>query len=151
MKLMLCSGNMQREGWTRLDANPERGADIIAKVPPLPAEVACQKWEAIELIHGITSFYPWEAAQLLREIRAALATGGKLILEQPNAAKCNPVNNPEWLFGDPQYHEPLHMNRWAYTPESLARLLTVCGYSNVLGLRAQYHDPGRDFRMEASI
>lgn len=140
---------MRRDGWVRLDANPSKAPDILATIPPLPSEVKSQTWDEIELIHGIGSFYPWEAEQLLQEIQSILEPGGKVVLEQPDATKCDPVSHPEWLFGDPALREPMHMNRWAYTPQKLADLLMGIGFKRVELLSAQHHVPGRDFRMEA--
>jgi hypothetical protein len=105
-----------------------------------------KKWEEIELIHGITSFYPWEAETLLREIRQSLAPGGKLVLEQPDFRKCDRV---EWIFGGPEFQEPLHMNRWAYSPNSLEALLREVGFEHCRQMEAQHHMPNRDFRIEA--
>lgn len=147
LKLILCSGPTRREGWKTLDANPANAADYVAFVPPLPSEVMLKKWEEIELIHGITSFYPWEAETLLREIKQALAPGGKLVLEQPDFRLC--AESVEWLFGDPSPREPLHLNRWAYSPNSLETLLRQVGFEHCRQMEAQHHMPSRDFRIEA--
>lgn len=144
--LMLCAGDARREGWRTLDA---RGGDFIAKIPPLPASVKLIAWDEIEWIHGVGSFYPWDAAALLEELRNCLAPDGRLSLEQPDWRKA--VSRVEWLFGDPSLKEPLIMNRWAYTPESLAAAVHAAGFSRVEILPAQHHVPARDFRVEAYI
>ena len=146
-RLMLCAGPTRRIGWKTLDANPECNPDVIASIPPLPSEVSRQLWNEIEWIHGITSFYPWDAKSLLEELRAILATDGKLVLEQPDFRKA--VSREEWLFGDPTFRNPLHMNRYAYAPDTLTRLLTDAGFARIEILEAIHHNPSRDFRLEA--
>lgn len=154
-RLMLCSGITRREGWVTLDSDPKFGADIVASIPPLPQEVKAKQWDEIELIHGITSFYPWDAEQLLCEIRGVLASGGKLVLEQPDAwwaAKAiidDGGDFVKWFFGDSSLRNPEHMNKWAYTPEILEDTLHRAGFLDVHVRKAEYHNPRRDFRMEA--
>lgn len=153
---MLCAGTTRGEGWHTLDCNPNNGPNFLAAIPPLPKAVMLVKWDEIELIHGITSFYPWEARQLLIEIRGVLAQGGKLVLEQPDLNYvCDAIaigsGTVDWLFGDPQFWNPAHMNKWAYSPRSLAELLEACGFSHVLRTSALHHNPTRDFRMEAWV
>ena len=143
---MLCAGVTRRAGWKTLDASPERGADYIATIPPLPEEVKATKWDEIDWIHGIAALYPWQAEEALREIRGVLAPDGKLVLEQPDLSRCSTV---EWIFGDPTSRDPLHMNRWGYTPISLTGLLLRLGFGRIEVLPAQHHHPERDFRVEA--
>jgi hypothetical protein len=147
LNLILCAGNTRRPGWMTLDANTEHRPDIVAMIPPLPAEVTRAKWHEIELIHGITTFHYWEAKLLLKEIKQVLVSGGKLVLEQPDFDKAK--IRVEWLFGDPLFRNPLHMNKWAYTPRTLEELLKEAGFTNIQQLPAQYHIAWRDFRMEA--
>jgi predicted SAM-dependent methyltransferase len=144
---MLCAGIFRREGWKTLDADPRNRPDYLAAIPPLPEAVKGQRWEEIEWLHGITSFYPWDGAALLREIHDVLEPGGKLILEQPDFRKA--IEKPEWLFGDALLREPLLMNRWAYTPESLMTALRKADFQRVDLLPAMHHNPARDFRLEA--
>jgi len=145
--LMLGSGIIRRDGWKTLDANPRCAPDFLATIPPLPAEVKAIEWDEIEWIHGITSLYPWDAENILREIHSILHPRGRLILEQPdfNHAQAR----AEWLFGDPAHREPFLMNRWTYTPQSLTDLLVKTGYAKNYILGAQHHVPARDFRIEA--
>lgn len=146
-RLMLCVGPMRRPGWKTLDSNPKDRPDFLASIPPLPSEVKAIAWDEIELIHGITSFYPWDAETLLIELRTVLSPAGKLVLEQPDFRKSNEtVQN---MFGDASFHNPLLMNRWAYTPDSLTALLEKVGFSEINLLRAEHHLPARDFRVEA--
>ena len=145
-RLILCAGETRRDGWTTVDASSDHFPDFLATIPPLPIDVICKQWDEVELVHGITSFYPWEAKTLLREIREVLAPGGKLVLEQPDFGKCDRL---EWIFGDPKPQNPLHMVHWAYTPNSLEALVRDSGFEHCRQMEAQYHMPSRDFRIEA--
>lgn len=147
--LMLLSRLVRREGWVTLDANPAHHPDIVAIIPPLPPEVTGQQWDEIEMVHGITSFYPWDANQLLREIRGVLAPGGKLVLEQPDFEVVKQSGHVSWIFGDPLLKDPLHMNKWAYVPASLVSALIEAGFGYCEILPAQHHVSSRDFRVEA--
>lgn len=163
MKLLLLSGPIKREGWYTLDANPAFKADYVRPVPPL--NMAPESLDEVELIHGISVFHKWEAEQLLRELYVALVPGGKLILEQPNiqfAAEVlagtrppivgtDPGQSDMWvIYGDPGPREPLHCNKWGWTPKTLTDALVEAGFSaeGITEKPAQSHVPGRDFRIE---
>lgn len=146
-RLILGAGMTRRDGWTTLDANPKLEPDIVAIFPPLPPEVHAKSWNEIEWIHGITSLYPWDAEAMLDEIHGVLESHGKLVLEQPDFVHARA--KLEWVFGDPMSGNPLHMNKWGYTPISLSQMLRKAGFSRVSVLSAQHHLPERDFRIEA--
>ena len=82
----------------------------------------------------------------MREIRCVLRNGGKLVLEQPDFIKAK--EKVEWLFGDPIPQNPLHMNKWAYTPRTLTDLVMSAGFSRIELHEARCHVPARDFRLE---
>jgi hypothetical protein len=150
MKLMLGSGIFRRQGWLTLDVNPEHNADFIKAIPPVPDEVKAIRWEELEWIHGVTYLYPWDANSVLEDLAKIIRPGGRLILEQPNfeIAKATVAG----VFGNAEHiKNPLLMNRWAYTPESLEELLFDCGFKIVEVMPAQHHIPGRDFRIEAYV
>lgn len=167
-KLLLCCGPTRPEGYVRLDANPKHEPDILASLPPLPAEVWERgPWDVVELIHGIEHFYLWEAAPLLRDCYAALRSGGVLVLEQPNLKAAARVllglDPPQYrgvlesamwpLYGDPAHLDPGYMHKWGYDPESLVALLReVAPWSSIRVLPQRYHAyaAGRDFRVEAT-
>jgi hypothetical protein len=146
-RLMLCAGDVRREGWLTLDCDAVKGADFLAVIPPLPAPVKAVAWDEIEWIHGVGTLYPWEAAAFLIELREALVFGGRLTLEQPDFRHA--IERVEWLFGDRSICDPLIMNRWSYTPDSLADALRKAGYREIRVLPAQFHVAERDFRIEA--
>lgn len=154
MRLMLCAGEQRREGWKTLDARESKGLDVLATIPPLPPEVTGEKWDEIEWIHGIEVLYYWQVEETLRQLRAALNPDGVLVLEQPDAQQgARKILEDDsfvwWMFGKSDYCDPLNMNRWAYTPESLTRALRVAGFTRIEVLPAQHHSPVRDFRVEA--
>lgn len=148
-RLLLMSGIHHPEGWVTLDANPANKPDIVATIPQLPLSVMERdKWDHVEWIHGITSLYPWDAMDVLEDLASyCMAPDGLLVLEQPDFRKAR------WsiyhVFGDPKPREPLHMNRWAYTPASLAAAVRAAGFKRVEILPALHHIPARDFRLEA--
>lgn len=147
-RLMIGPGQLRREGWKTLDADPNRGWDFVATIPPLPAAVKAIPWDEIEWIHGITSLYPWDGEQAVIEIFQVLAPGGRLTLEQPDFRQARA--RLEWVFGDAaEFKNPLLMNRWGYTPDSLTELLQRAGFAQIDILPARHHKPSRDFRVEA--
>lgn len=165
-KLLLCSGPTRPPGFVRLDANPEHEPDILAAVPPLPAE-ARGPWDVVELVHGIEHFWTWDALPLLRDIHAALKPGGVLVLEQPNleaAARVllgldppqyrGTLESAYWpIYGDPAHRDVGYMHRWGYTPATLSALLREAApWARIAVLPQQYHSyaKGRDFRIEAT-
>lgn len=145
---------MRRPGYETLDANEANGPDYLASIPPLPEAVRAQRWQVVEWIHGITSVYPWDAVIVLEQVRECLAPDGVLVLEQPNAleaARYVYIGDVRHLFGDPSFRNPLHMNRWAYTPDTLTDLVLSVGFGDVRILPARSHVPARDFRIEARL
>ena len=171
-KLLLLSGPPggplgNESGWTRLDSNPRNEPDILAALPPLPNAVKEKQWDHIVLLHGIEHFYIWEAQQLVPEMYAALRPGGVLTLEQPDISVC-----AEWIlkghdpagadfpeqyrtigiFGDPSHKDPSMIHKWGYTPRTLRKLLVEGGFreDRILFSPARYHQPMRDFRVEAT-
>jgi len=165
-KLLLCCGPTRPTGFVRLDCNPAHKPDILASVPPLPPEVHAEKWDVIELIHGIEHFLTWRVDELLREIHDVLKPGGVLILEQPNLEAAARVllglDPPQYrgvlesamwpIYGDPAHEDEGYLHRWGWTPTTLvSRLRGVAFWSSVSVLPQQYHvyAMGRDFRVEA--
>jgi hypothetical protein len=151
--MKLAIGGENRPGWTTLGA---RVGDVIATIPPLPQSVTSQKWDVIEWIHGPASLYPWQLTELLPQLRDVLAPGGVLVMETPNAVRAaesmvQHIELVRWMFGDPSYKDPLYMNCWAYTPETLSYELRTAGFKEIQIIRAFHHHPGRDFRIEASL
>ena len=93
-----------------------------------------------------------------------LKPGGKLILECPNLVNaCKAIiENPQvaslpdsngqmsmWpLYGDPSWQDPLMVHKWAYTPDSLIKVVASAGFSNVKQEKAKFklREP-RDMRV----
>jgi SAM-dependent methyltransferase len=164
-RLLLCCGPTRPAGFVRLDSNPKHEPDILASIPPLPAE-ARGPWDEVDLIHGIEHFLPWEAAPLLRGIYDVLKSGGVLVLEQPNLEAAARVllglDPPQYqgilesamwpIYGDPAHEDTGYLHRWGYTPETLSALLRSAAPWRGIHLAEQrFHRYalGRDFRIEA--
>lgn len=147
MKLNLMSGIFKPSGYVTLDG--EHTADIQATVPPLPPAVWETEWNEVLWLHGPAQVYPWQLNEMLRDIHDVLIDSGKLIMETPHREKVLASGRPEWVFGDPEPCEPMHMTKWAYTPEELVLMARAAGFRFVTVLPAEFHVPGRDFRIEA--
>lgn len=162
-KLLLCAGVHHPAGWKTHDAT---GGDFQAVIPPLPPEIKAIEWDQIELIHGIEHFFPWQAKQLLAEIRQVLKPGGLLVLEQPDLEVCvrnllapETVPAPSFpgqfdiagIYGDPTQTEgnPFMAHKWGWTPKTLIAAVLDAGFSKAEVMPAHYHVPWRDFRVEA--
>jgi predicted SAM-dependent methyltransferase len=163
-RLLLGSGDWHWPGWTTVDADPASGADFISAIPPLPEDVCFHQWDTIMAIHFIEHIPPWQAETLLRQCYSILAPFGVLILEQPDicyAARsllgmveppqgAQPGQFDMWaLYGDPTHRNEYWLHRWGYTPQSMVDLLRTCGFTLIEVKPAQYHQPVRDFRVEA--
>lgn len=165
-QLLVGAGDWRWAGWTTLDANPESGADVIASVPPLPDAVKAVRWSRILASHFIEHLFLWDAAVFLRECYAVLEPGGVLTLEQPNLLYCAKVlagvlDPPPgrdrdqfsmWGFYGQPNGNPLYGHHWGYTPVTLAALVTEAGFdpSNITISAGRYHEPERDFTLEAT-
>ena len=158
-RYMIGAGGQRRKGWKTVDANPRTKPDIVAELPPIPAE--CRDAAAFELIHVLEHFYLWDARELLKEFFAALRPGGELILELPNLmsaietlAGTNGRRGDNWsmwvLYGDPRRSNPLFGHRWGWTPETLSEELRAAGFSTIRLERPRHHVPARDFRLVAT-
>jgi hypothetical protein len=165
VKLSIGCGAQRRPDWITLDADPKVYPDYLADVPPLPDEIRAMQWEEVEMIHFIEHLFPWDAAELLRQVHECLIPGGRLVLEQPDirfaagvlAGLIPPLPGTVagqcgmWAFyGDPTHKNPLFGHRWGYTPDTLSEVLVKAGFNpeNISVLPALYHLPGRDFRIE---
>ena len=116
-------------------------------------------------IHVIEHIVPWLVPDLLTQCYDCLKIGGVLILEQPNilyAAKVllGEVVPPAgehgqfdmWpLYGNPNDHNEWMLHRWGYTPFTLMERLVGAGFifEKITQKPAEFHQPVRDFRIEA--
>jgi hypothetical protein len=114
-----------------------------------------RSWDVIEWVHGVGTFYPWDAEAILADVIRCLSPDGVLVLEQPDLVEVaqSILSREElvwWMFGDPSHRSPGMMNRWAYSRNSLVGLLRRVGFSRITVTPARYHGAlRRDFRVEA--
>jgi ubiquinone/menaquinone biosynthesis C-methylase UbiE len=166
VKLNLGCGDKLLPGFINVDtATSRKGVqpDVVCDIRNLSVfKSNCA--DQILAVHVIEHFYHWEVHPLLEEWKRVLKPDGQIILECPNLlSACQVIlSNPEaaaspgldgrmsmWpLFGDPQWQDPLMCHRWAYTPQSLQRVLEQAGFTAVRQEPAQYklREP-RDMRI----
>lgn len=165
MNKKLALGRTGKSGWTTIDANPASRATFTEMVPPLPDAVKESKFVEIEMIHFLEHLFLWDARTLLRELDAVLEVSGYMIIECPNLEWCcrhflGQVGTPAkgskpgqfdmWgFYGDPTSEQSFLAHRWAWTPESLAEEIRSIGDYAINTPEARFHNPIRDFRIEA--
>ena len=166
VKLNLGCGDKIIPGYINIDAVSSRAGskpDLIADIRDLK-NVKTSIADEILAVHVIEHFHYWEVVPLLSSWRRILKPGGKIILECPNLLfACQMiVNDPEmrsspgkdgqmsmWsLYGDPAWKDPLMCHKWAYTPESLKRVMKEAGFIDLRQEPAHFklREP-RDMRM----
>lgn len=172
MKLNVCCGrHILGDGWTNIDVvvsqHPKargKAPDILADMASIPLPDGCA--DELMCIHGIEHVLPWEADIAVKEWHRLLKQGGTLVIECPDLIKCcknvisgykvkdkHPDQMGLWgLYGDSTLRDPFMMHRYAYSPESMAALLTRNGFTKIRSERPQWHGAGsrmRDMRVVA--
>lgn len=166
VRLNLGCGDKILPGYINIDTASERKdkkPDIVADIRDL-RKIKTSIADEILAVHVIEHFYYWEVIPLLRSWKRILKPGGKLILECPNLVNaCKAIiENPQvaslpdsngqmsmWpLYGDPSWQDPLMVHKWAYTPDSLIKVVASAGFSNVKQEKAKFklREP-RDMRV----
>jgi SAM-dependent methyltransferase len=166
LRLNLGCGDKILPGYVNVDVVESRAGqhpDVLCDLHEL-APFADGSADEVLAVHVVEHFWRWEVASVLREWVRVLKPGAPLILECPNIASAcstflaDPVQGARgdaagqrtmWVFyGDPQWHDPLMVHRWGYTPQSLAALLAEVGLVQVRQEPAQYklREP-RDMRI----
>jgi SAM-dependent methyltransferase len=168
VRLNLGCGDKILPGYVNVDVVEARAGkkpDVICDLHDLSA-FPDNHADEILAVHVVEHFWRWEIEGILREWTRVLKPGGRMVLECPNlAAACEAFladpfggSQPDgrgqrtmWVFyGDPQWHDPLMVHRWGYTPASLAALMTSAGLDSARQEPAQFklREP-RDMRVVA--
>lgn len=164
---MLCleigPGNEKKPGWFSIDSDPKTKPTYVSSLPKFPDEVLRRKWDVIEMIHMIGYLHIHDVPGVLSTLYGMLNVNGRLVIETPNllyAAKVlsgqisAPNNNypgqyDMWvLYGQPNENKS-YLYKWSYTPDSLTKLVRDAGFTKISQAPAIYHEPIRDFRIEA--
>lgn len=160
IRLNIGCGKQLWDGFINIDSpgnwsgkKPDIETDI--RKLPLPENYA----DEAHAIHVIEHFYAWEAADIVQEWIRVIKPGGVLVLECPNLEKlCWFFLYPGqmhdrmtmWgLYGDPGYEDASMAHKWAYTPETLGRLLEQLGMVDIKHMKSKFHVEARDMRIEA--
>ena len=165
-KLNLGCGDKILPGYINVDvAESRRGLkpDVLCDLHRL-TPFADDSVEEILSVHVVEHFWRWEVVAILEEWVRVLKPGGRMILECPNllTAVAELLEDPDtrvgpgqesqrtmWvLYGDPSWEDPYMIHRWAYTPASLAAVMTEAGLVDVKQEPAQFklREP-RDMRL----
>ncbi|MBL6739578.1 MAG: methyltransferase domain-containing protein [Synechococcus sp. BS301-5m-G54] len=166
VRLNLGCGDKILPGYINIDtvsARKEKKPDIVADIRDL-RNIKTSIADEILAVHVIEHFYYWEVIPLLTSWKRILKPGGKIILECPNLLyACKMLlENPGkassadqngqmsmWpLYGDPSWKDPLMCHKWAYTPDSLIKVVASAGFINAKQEKAQFklQEP-RDMRI----
>lgn len=166
VRLNLGCGDKLLEGYVNVDVAPSRRGlrpDVLCDLHDLSV-FAGDSADEVLAVHVVEHFWRWEVLGILKEWVRVLKPGGRMILECPNLISACEVllNDPEnasegdargqrsmWVFyGDPSWQDPLMTHRWAYTPKSLASLMSEAGLVDVHQEPAQFklREP-RDMRI----
>jgi len=86
MKLILCAGNRQRQGWVHHDIQSLNGIDIVCDLRKIRRLLSDSSCENIELTHALEHFPTKEIPKILKDIYSLLKIGGELYMEIPNFA-----------------------------------------------------------------
>jgi hypothetical protein len=165
-KLNLGCGDKILKGYINVDIVNERAGfqpDVVCNINNLTV-FEDDFADEIMAIHVVEHFWRWEISDVIKEWMRVLKPKGKLILECPNLLSAcqelikDPINfaKPDkngqktmWVFyGDPSWKDPLMMQKWGYTPQSLGQLMHECGLKEIKQERAQFklREP-RDMRI----
>ena len=109
LKLNLGAGNRRpRAGYTTLDADPNVGARIVCRVPPIPLpDESCETVYSSHMVEHLTKDV---AVELFGEIWRVLVVGGTMEITVPyalsNGAFQDPDHRSYWTIESFLYHTP---------------------------------------------
>lgn len=152
-KINLASGRMYIEGYLNVDdlsMNPKSKVDIKSDIKTFK-----RKGESVDEIivsHFMMYLLPDEAQLLINRWYEWLKKRGELIIETSDAYKIaemilDDYENIGQMFG----YGATAGHKWAYTPESLKKMLKCAGFKRIVVSRGGSHNrPDRDFTIIAT-
>ena len=138
----------------RLDIDPSVAPDIIASITDL-SPVETGSVDAVFSSHNIEHLYPHEAPRALREFNRVLNDDGYLVITCPDILSISafiaangieaiayqsgmgPITPRDMLYGHNESiarGNEFMAHRTAFSRESMARILSQCGFGSVLSL-----------------
>lgn len=167
LRLHLGCGSDYWPGYVNIDVDPAADTDVTAdfvRIGDLYEEAAVDE---IVMIHSLGYLRLWQARELFIQCRRLLRTGGRLVIELPDAARCMegaldargyPAQYLESIRGlyafdpdDTALHRPYTPYAFGWSQWHLAHELTQAGFSHVAFSDPVTHGKRlwRDLRCEA--
>lgn len=137
MKLILCAGDRQTEGYTHHDVKPLNGIDIVCDLHDIGKYVQKGTCERIEFTHALEHFPTKEIVPLLQMIRELLIPTGELYLEVPNFEWHARLLLEEHRDRDAVYYafggqeDEWDFHKTAFTETILREDLEMAGYQDI--------------------
>ena len=97
MNLNLGAWTHRIPGYLSVDADPNVAPDVLAAVPPVPAEDGSAKH--LYAGHFLEHLAPWDVLPFLADCHRALVVGGTLTLVVPDMRRVRLLANSQMLIG----------------------------------------------------
>lgn len=141
-KVNVGCGRYALPGWVNVDAVPGPGVDVVLNLHTDLNQLPTDQLAHVYASHVIEHVYPNLLVDVIGNLRRALRPGGTLTLATidlegiyHNWYKTGAANGTAWtsaLYGSANAGDnPLDAHRNCFTYATLARLLTVAGFSNI--------------------
>lgn len=137
MKLILCAGDRQTNGYTHHDVKALPGIDIVCDLHDIGQYVDNSTCERIEFTHALEHFPTKEIVPLLQMIRSLLIPTGELYIEVPNFEWHARLLLEEKRDRDAVYYafggqeDEWDFHKTAFTEAILKEDLEAAGFQNV--------------------
>lgn len=88
MRLHLGCGRDYRPGYVNVDADRRADSDVCLDFAEVGAAFSNESVSEVLMIHSLSYLRLWQARDLFRVLRRLMQSGGRLIIELPDLAKC---------------------------------------------------------------